>query len=179
MPQIIMDVIATHKQSPTTVSKCYANLFVEGGHYVFDGNRVIAHFRRGRNAVGQWWLETIDPSLSLRVTPDLRVRKYPRLKRVRMIRGFEAVFDTLKPLDEAVSSCAQHGHAWSPLQFGAGQNVACVWQWCVLCGVEEVQLPDSRGWLTWPDDASEIAIRTAGALPTLHGPVFSTERQRP
>src|SRR5262245_58924503 len=92
MPQIIMDVIATPKQSRTAVSTSYENLFVEGGHYVFDGNRVIARFRIGRNGVGWWRLETIDPSLSLRVTPDLRVRKYPRTKPVRIIRAFDAVF---------------------------------------------------------------------------------------
>jgi len=177
MPQNIMDVIATPKQSTTRASTSYQNLLVEGGHYVFDGNRVIARFRIGRNGVGWWTLETIDASLWLRVTPDLRVRKYPRTKHVRLIRAFDTVFDTLKPLGEAVSICTQHGHAWSPLQFAAGEDVAYVWRWCVLCGVEEVQLPDTRGWLTWPDDAAEIAIRTAGALPTLHGPVFSMERQ--
>ena len=178
MPQIITDVIATPTQSSIAVSTSYQNLFVEGGHYVFDGNRVIARFRIGRNGVGRWRLETIDPSLSLVITADLRVRKYSRPKPVRIIRAFDAVFDALKPLDEVVCICVQHGHAWSPLQFEAGQNVAYVWRWCVLCGMEEVQFPDSRGWLTWPDDAAEIAIRTAGALPTLHGPVLSTGGQR-
>jgi len=179
MPQIIMDAITTPKKSSSEFNNEYENLFVVGGHYVFDGNRVIARFRIGRNGVGRWRLETIDPTLSLVVTPDLRVRKYRRTKPVRIIRAFDAVFDALKPLDEALCICAQHGHAWSPLQFDAGQNVPYVWRWCVLCGVEEVQHPDSRGWLTWPDDDAEIAIRTAGALPTLHGPVLSTGGQRP
>ncbi len=178
MPQITMDAITTPKKSSSEFNNDYENLFVEGGNYVFDGNRVIARFRIGGNGVGRWRLETIDPSLSLVVTPDLRVRKYPRTKRVRIVRAFDAVFDALKPLDEALCICAQHGHAWSPLQFGAGQNVAYVWRWCVLCGMEEAQLADSRGWLTWPDDDAEIAIRTAGALPTLHGPVLSTGGQR-
>jgi hypothetical protein len=178
MPQIIMDAFA-RPQSAIAVSNSYENLFVERGRYVFDGNRVIAHFRVGRNGVGWWRLETIDPGFSLVIARDLRVRKYPRLKRVRIIKAFDVVFDALKPLDEAVCICAQYGHAWSPLQFGAGQNVAYVWRWCVLCGKEEVQLPHSRGWLTWPDEAAEIAIRTAGALPTLHGPVLSKGGQRP
>src|SRR5262249_1464975 len=120
MPQIIMDEVATPKQYSSDFNNDYENLFVEGGNYVFDGNRVIARFRIGRNGVGRWRLETIDPSLSLVVTPDLRVRKYRRTKPVRIIRAFDAVFDALKPLDEALCICAQRVHAWSPLQFGAG-----------------------------------------------------------
>src|SRR5262245_58042554 len=90
MAQIIMEAITTPKKSPSDFNNEYENLFVEGGHYVFDGNRVIARFRLGRNGVGRWRLETIDPSLSLVVTPDLRVRKYRRTKPVRIIRAFDA-----------------------------------------------------------------------------------------
>jgi hypothetical protein len=31
----------------------------------------------------------------------------------------------------------------------------------------------------WPEDAAEIAIRRAGAVPTLHGPVLNTGGQLP
>src|SRR5262249_17555741 len=65
----------------------------------------------------------------------------------------------------------------------ATQSSSCVesaytWTWCLLCGAEEAWIPDAGRRLIWLDDASEIAIRTAWALPTLHGPVLSTGGQR-
>src|SRR6266567_1810557 len=108
MPQIIKNAIATLTAAPNVVGNSYENLFVEGGRYVFDGNRVTAHFRVARNGVGRWRLHTIEPNLSLVVTPDLRIRKYRRTERtcvVRIIRVFEKVFDTLQPLDDAIRNC--------------------------------------------------------------------------
>ena len=174
MPQIIMEAIAT-RQSPSAASNSYQNLFVEGGYYVFDGNRVIARFRIGRNGVGRWRLETIDPGFSLVITPDLRSRKYQGIGSsclVQIIRKFESVFDALKPLDEAVCNCAQHGHAWSPTQSRLSYaDAPYSWQWCLVCGAEQLWFPENAECLIWPEDAAEIAVRTAGFLPRLHGPV--------
>jgi hypothetical protein len=148
----------------------YQNLFVEGREYVFDGNRVTAHWRVGRNDVGRWRLETIKPDLSFVITADLRIRKYP--KKVRLIRPFETVFDALKPLDQAICHCAEHGHLWSLVQTTATcANGQYVWTWCLSCGAEQSSFPESGESLQWPEDAAKIAERTAGALPTLHGPV--------
>ena len=161
----------------STLELRYENLLVEGRGYVFDGNSVVAHWRVGRNGVGRWRLETITPNLSLVITPDLRVREYRRTGRtcrVRMVRSFETVFDAIrqKPLQEAVSNCAQHGHLWSlDLKTSGKANDPYVWTWCLTCGAEQVWFLETGQSLEWPADADEIALRTAGALPTLHGPI--------
>jgi hypothetical protein len=101
MSQIITDEIATSTGHAALVRKTYENLLVEGGYYVFDGNRVTAHFKVARNGVGHWRLETVDLSLSLLITRDLRIREYrrnPRTCDVSIIRAFKNVFDTLKRL---------------------------------------------------------------------------------
>jgi len=151
----------------------YENLFVEGGEYVFDGNRVTARWRVAKNGVGRWRLYTINPDLSLVITPDLRIRKYRRNDLtcvVRIIRSFETVFDALKPLDETVCCCAEHGHLWSLFQStGTCAKGQYVWTWCLTCGAEQISFRESGECLQWPEDMD--AITAAGALPTLHGPI--------
>jgi len=172
-----MDVVENSTPPRNLAGSGYRNLFAENGRYVFDGNRVVARFRVGRNGVGRWRLETLDPGLSFVITPDLRIRKYRRTERtcvVRIVRQFETVLDTLKPLDTAIALCGEHGHRWSL----AHSESACGempyrWEWCLTCGAEQVWVAETGEWLQWPDDADEIAVRTAGALPRLHGPVFA------
>jgi hypothetical protein len=158
----------------------YEDLLVDGAQYVFDGNRVIAHWRVAKNGVGRWRLYTINRDVSLVVTPDLRVRKYRwngRTCRVGIIRSLGTVFNALRPLVEAVSLCAQSGHAWGPNQDRSSCVVApYTWQWCLICGAELVSFGENGNVLTFPDDANEIAARTGGALPTLHAPVLRGTR---
>jgi hypothetical protein len=153
----------------------YQNLFVEGGKYVFDGNRVVAHWRVGSNGVGRWLLYTINTDLSLVITPNLRIRKYRR-NVVPIIRSFETVLDALKPLDEAKSYCAQHCHRWSPAQGDSSDPAPYIWRWCLTCGVEQVWFYETGELLQWPDDAATITTQTAGALPTLHGSIVGGAR---
>src|SRR5262245_12170873 len=105
MPQVVMDesVRSYPQLIPPRIG--YADLFDEGRSYVFDGNRVTAHFREGRNGVSRWRLHTINPDLSLVITDDLRVRGYTISRgqsQVHLVRKFKSVFDALKPLDEAI-----------------------------------------------------------------------------
>ena len=175
MSKIIKDVVANGAPPRNLADSGYRNLFAENGSYVFDGNRVTAHFRVARNGVGRWRLHTIDANLSLVVTPDLRIRKYRRTERtcvVRIIRLVEKVFDALKPLDEAMRDCAKYGHAWSPIEHDSnGVGTPYTWQWCVLCGAKQVWFPETCEWLECPEGAVATAEQTSGALPTLHGPV--------
>src|SRR5262249_12442456 len=58
----------------------------------------------------------------------------------------------------------------------AAQSSSCVesaytWTWCLVCDAEEAWkawIPDAGERLMWLDDTSDIVIRTAEALPTLH-----------
>src|SRR5262249_8802667 len=153
--------------------------FVEGGEYVFDGNRVTAHWRIAGNGVGRWRLYTMDPDLSFVITPDLRIRRYrrnDRTCRVRIVRSLESAFDVLRPLDEAALICAQNGHAWGPIQDPSWAIGPYTWQWCLICGSELVSFCEDGSVLTFPEDANELAARTGGALPTLHGPILRGAR---
>ena len=112
-------------------------MFIEGAQYVFDGNRVTA---QGRNGIGRWRLNTVNHDPSLMITPDLRIRKYRRNKRtclVRVIRSFETVVDALKPLEEALRICSQHGHVWvADIVTGKLRDERN--EWCLICGAEQL-----------------------------------------
>jgi hypothetical protein len=181
MPEIVKNAVATtagrshverRRGSPNSHgARRYQDLFVEGRKYVFDGNRVVAHWRVGSNGIGRWRLYTINSDLSLVITPDLRIRKYRR-SGVHIIRSFKTVFDALKPLDQAISDCAINGHAWSPVQDCSDCPIAPrTWHWCLCCGAEQVLFLQTGEWLEWPDDDEEIGMSTDWLLPTLHGPI--------
>lgn len=173
MRQIVMEEIDSDYQHLIVPTIGYADLFGEGEQYVFDGNRMTAHLRVGRNGVARWRLQSIKPDLSFVITPDLRIRLYMQ-SLVHLIRSFESVLDAVKPLDEAQLDCAQHGHAWSPFRFDSnGQQFSYEWRWCVLCGVEQVQFFDTADALMWPQDNAEIVRKTQGKLPAVHGVLAS------
>ena len=148
----------------------YRNLLHEDGEYVFDANRVIARWIGGDGGAG-WRLHTVDPDLSLVVTPDLRVSICYRVGttcQVRPLRAFDSVFDTLKPLDDAIQSCVDYRHVWSATQSHALGEMPFSWQWCHRCGAERVMFVGCE-LETWVKDTAEINMKAAGALPTLHG----------
>jgi hypothetical protein len=149
MPRRIVDesltvieeqVLISNGRDPISLTGPYEHLFIEGAQYVFDGNRVTAHFRIARNGIGRWRLHTIDPNLSLVVTPDLRIRKYRRTDRtcvVKMVRVFESVLDTVKPLDDALGICNRQAHRWIPTQVRLCK-FPYIWSGCLVCGAEQV-----------------------------------------
>jgi len=143
------------------------NLFSHEGHYVFDGNRVTARYRVGRNGVGRWRLWTVDSNLSLVVAADHRVRVYRRTGTttdVSLVDEFGSVFDALRPLDDAVRNCTKFGHVWSPVQ-NSGE-VICRWKWCLSCGEEELSSGRSLS-----EVVGMTPVAGSGTFPRLHGPI--------